>query len=236
MKSNKIDFIELGKGLLIVFSYFLIGSLLTSFFSVLIKKGIFPDTKTIRIILNFLIYLILALFYCFLYRKLLIKDWKVFKKKPKEILKTGVTYWLRGLFIMILSNAILVIFLKMGNSVNEQANIELIKRSMITQIPLTIILAPLIEEIIFRGSFSKMTKNPHYFAFITGIVFGFMHVVSSLDNPLGILYLIPYSSMGVAFGYLYKKTDTIYASLFMHMIHNAITISFIVIAIVLGVY
>jgi len=137
---------------------------------------------------------------------------------------------------MILSNAILIYVFKMGNSTNEQANIELIKNSLLFQIPLTAIVIPFIEEIVFRGSFYKMTDNKHLFAISTGLFFGFLHVISSLNNPLGILYLIPYSAMGIAFGYLYKKTDTIFSSLFMHMIHNTITITFIVIAIKMGMY
>ena len=236
MKNDKIDFIELGKGLLIVLSYFLIGNLLSTFFSSLLKNGIIPNKQISKSILNFLIYLLLALFYYFIYRKNINKEWKTFKKNPKKNLSTGFNYWLKGLFIMITSNIILISLFKLGNSVNEQANIELIKRSMLFQVPITIIMAPFIEELVFRESFNKLSNNKHIYAFTTGLIFGFVHVISSLDNPLGILYLIPYSSMGIAFGYLYKKTDTIFSSLFMHMIHNAITISFIIIAIKMGLY
>ena len=137
---------------------------------------------------------------------------------------------------MVLSNVVLVSIFKMGNSVNEQANIDLIKNSLLFQVPLTIFVVPFIEEIVFRGSFYKMTDNKHLFAISTGLFFGFLHVVSSLKNPLGILYLIPYSAMGIAFGYLYKKTDTIFSSLFMHILHNTITIGLIVIAIQMGMY
>ncbi len=228
--------IELGKGLLIVFSYFVIGNLLSSLFLVLIKKGIFPDTKTIRLILNATIYLILALFYYFLYRKRLKEDWKKYKKDAKGNFSTGITYWLRGLFVMILSNIVIVYMFKMGNSVNEQTNIELIKNSLLFQVPLTIFVIPFIEEIVFRGSFYKMTDNKHVFAISTGIFFGFLHIITSLNSPKGFLYLIPYSAMGIAFGYLYKKTDTIFSSLFMHMLHNGITIALIVLAIMTGVY
>ena len=40
MNKEETNFIELGKGLLIVISYFLLGNILSAFFSSLIKKGI----------------------------------------------------------------------------------------------------------------------------------------------------------------------------------------------------
>ena len=65
MKENKFDFIELIKGLLVVLSYFMLGYLLSALFSVLIYEGILPNKHYIRVILNFSIYLILAIFQIF---------------------------------------------------------------------------------------------------------------------------------------------------------------------------
>ena len=236
MKDNKFDFIELIKGLLVVLSYFMLGYLLSALFSVLIYEGILPDKHYIRVILNFSIYLILAIGYVLAYRKQIIEEWKVFKGKPKETIHHGFNYWLRGLFIMLISNFILVFFLKTGTSVNEQTNVDLIKDSMFSQMILVILVAPIIEEIVFRMSFKKMTNNHHLYAFITGLLFGFVHIISSLSSALGFLFIIPYSALGIACGYLYKKTDTIFASLFMHMFHNTVTLAIIILAIVMGVY
>ena len=78
-----------------------------------------------------------------------------------------------------------------------------------------------------------MTKNKHIFSFVTGIIFGSIHIVTSLSlkNPLNILLLIPYSAMGVALGYAYKETDNIFSSLTMHMLHNLFSIIIIIISI-----
>ena len=236
MKNNKFDFIELIKGLLIVFSYFFLGNLLSALFSVLIEKGIIPNTHIIITILNFSIYLVLAIFYILLYHKQIITEWKIFKSKPKEVVKHGFNYWLKGLFIMLISNFILVFFLHLGLSTNEQTNVDMIRDSMIAQTILVVIVAPIIEELVFRLSFRKMTDNPHIYAFVTGLLFGFVHIITSLSNPLGFLFLIPYSALGVAFGYLYKKTDTIFSSLIMHMFHNTVTIAIIILSILVGVY
>jgi len=233
---EKIDFIELTKGLLIVFSYFLGTRLLSALFLNLLEKGIINDTTKMRTFLSFLIYLIMAIIYFLIYIKGLKKDWQKFKKNFKKNIHHGFNYWLKGMFIMMASNIIIVVLFKMGNSVNEQTNIELIKKSMLLEIPLTVLIAPFIEEIVFRMSFYKISKNKHIYALTTGLIFGFVHIISSLTSIKGFLYLIPYSAMGVAFGYLYKKTDTIFSSLMMHIFHNALTIALIIIAIKIGVY
>ena len=82
-----------------------------------------------------------------------------------------------------------------------------------------------------------MTKNKHLFSIITGTIFGFIHIITSLSlkNPLNILLLVPYSAMGVALGYSYKETDNIFTSLSMHMIHNFISVLILIISIKGGI-
>ena len=106
---------------------------------------------------------------------------------------------------------------------------------MITHSIIIVLIAPFLEEIVFRLSFNKMTKNPKLYAIITGVIFGTAHVISSLSNPLMILLTIPYSAMGIALGYAYKKTDTIFSSLAMHMLHNSFSLIIIIIGILGGI-
>ena len=90
-----------------------------------------------------------------------------------------------------------------------------------------IILAPIIEELVFRRSLIKFTSNKHIYALTTGLIFGFIHITSSINSIndlIMLLYIIPYSSVGIALGYAYKKTNNIYGTLIMHSIHNAIAI------------
>ena len=39
-----------------------------------------------------------------------------------------------------------------------------------------------------------------------------------------LIHLIPYISVGIAFGYAYKKTNNIFGTITVHSIHNAITL------------
>lgn len=231
----KINLKELAKGIITVLSYFIGARLLLSFFYFLEKTSILPKTTWMNNLLYFLVYVIILAILFAIYHNSIKEDYQTFKRNRKECLKTGLNYWLKGLFIMITSNIVINFILKLGTSVNEQANIQLIKQSPLTLVPIVIFLAPCIEELVFRKSFSKISENKHIFAWTTGLIFGGVHVISSLSDPRTIIFLIPYCSVGIAFGYLYKKTNTIFSSLSMHILHNTINIAIILLAIITGV-
>ena len=87
------------------------------------------------------------------------------------------------------------------------------------------LFAPFIEEIIFRKAFRNMISNDTLFILISGIIFGGLHVVLSLNSYYDLAYLIPYCSLGIAFGFIYIKTKTVFTSFVMHALHNtALTI------------
>ena len=82
------------------------------------------------------------------------------------------------------------------------------------------ILAPIIEELTFRKAFREVFTNKTLFVLASGLIFGGLHVILSLNSLWDLFYIIPYSSLGIAFGYMYQKTDNIYTSIIMHIFHN----------------
>ena len=87
-----------------------------------------------------------------------------------------------------------------------------------------IIYAPLTEEIIFRKSIKDITNNKKIYILLSGFIFGSLHVITSLTSPIGLLYLIPYCSLGCIFAHLYHKTDNIFSTITAHSIHNTIAL------------
>lgn len=167
---------------------------------------------------NTIIAFILILFYF----KDIKNDIKKFKENKSELLEIGFKIWVIGLILMASSN---VIINKI--SPNEIANNEESIRSMISVSPYlmlinTAILAPIVEELVFRKSFRTVFKNNLLFVIVSGIVFGGLHVVLSIENVYDYLYLIPYCSLGISLSYMYYKTDNICIPIIMHMIHNFI--------------
>ena len=158
-----------------------------------------------------------------LYRKELIEEWKIFKKKPGKNFDIAFKYYFIGLAIMIGSNILINFILKLGNSQNEQAVQSLIKTSPWLMLIFAGLLAPIIEELVFRKSLRNVLKNKYLFIFTSGFVFGLLHIIGySLKTPLEVLYIIPYGGLGFVFALMDYKINSTYPSIFMHMFHNTL--------------
>ena len=214
MMNNKIIKLLKGFGMVLLYIF------LPSFLSIPI---LFVKSNIIKSLLLILVYIITCIIFIGLNYKDIKKDFLNYKKDFINIFKTSLKYWLIGFFIMLISSVIIA-NLGISNNLNQEQNIEMFNSYPLFEIITAIFLAPIIEEIAFRKSFNKAINNTHIFAIFTGTLFGLIHVISSLNNFETILYLIPYSALGIAFGYLYRKTNNILASTSVHMLHNAIAI------------
>ena len=86
------------------------------------------------------------------------------------------------------------------------------------------IYAPITEELIFRKSIKDFISNKWLYVIVSGLLFGGVHVISSLGSDWGFLYLIPYCSLGMVFAHLYYETDNIFSTITIHSIHNTLAI------------
>jgi len=166
----------------------------------------------------------LILIYILIYRKTLLKDLKEFIKNFSNNIEIGIKYWLIGFIIMIVSNLIITFILNKGLAGNEQD-----VRSYLDSFPLfmifnTVIYAPLIEELTFRKSIKDAISNKWIYILISGLIFGMLHIISYITSWTDLIYLIPYSSLGIAFAMLYHKTDNIYCTISMHAMHNLLAV------------
>ncbi len=159
------------------------------------------------------------------YFKTLKKDFKPYFKNFLTNLEEGFKYYIIGLATMIVSNLIIT-FLLGGIAENEES-----VRSMIDTLPFLMIIevslyAPFAEELLFRKSIRDAISNKWLYIFVSGFIFGALHVISSVDsnNLLNLLYLIPYCSLGFSFAYIYAKTNNIYSTICIHSLHNTATI------------
>lgn len=155
----------------------------------------------------------------------LIQEFKIFKNNIKNSFDNGFKYWLLGLIIMMVSNIIINLIIFKGDiALNEELNRQTIAASpLYYTIFSTVILGPIIEELLFRKSIDKIFKNKLYYIITSGVIFGFMHVTVDLSNVLNLLYIIPYGALGVMFALMNTKTKTVFTSIMMHSIHNLIT-------------
>jgi len=168
--------------------------------------------------------LVLIGIFAYIYRKTLIKDFKDYMKDFSNNLEIGIKYWFIGFIIMALSNLFITYIMNKGIAGNEQD-----VRSYIDAFPLfmvfnTVIYAPLTEELTFRKSIRDVISNKWLYVFVSGLVFGMLHISSYITGLSDLVYLIPYGSLGTIFALLYYKTNNIFSTITMHAIHNFLAV------------
>ena len=179
--------------------------------------------ETIKILITFCFDILLLLLFILMYRKTLIRDFKnFFNKDVKNHLKEAFSTWLIGFGIMIASNLLITIITNGTLAQNEESVRTLIDSYPIYMLFQLMIYAPLTEEIIFRKSIKDFCTNKIVYIITSGLVFGGLHVITSLTSPQGLLYLIPYCALGCVFAYLYQKTDNIFSTITIHSFHNVL--------------
>lgn len=211
------------KGLLIgigIFILFYFSSYIQLIPILLFNMDIASITGAQNVMLSAFSNVVLLLILLLIFRKDIKKEWKIFKDNFLENIDIGIKYWLIGLGIMMVSNIFINVFLQLGQAANEQA-----VQSMITSLPWLMLInagfiAPCTEEIVFRKGFKKAFPNKYAFVILSALVFGSLHVITSMTSPIELLYIIPYGALGAAFAYMYQKTNTIFTSISMHMFHN----------------
>ena len=89
----------------------------------------------------------------------------------------------------------------------------------------TVVLAPLVEEIFFRGLVQSMikhqTRRPWLAIMATSAIFAVLHPVRDM------LAIFAFS---VLLGYLYERSGKLYVSIATHVLFNAMSISFVLAA------
>lgn len=220
IKDKKNLLIQIIKGIL-VFLLFYYSAYIQLIPIALFNLDIHNISDSLNVLLSCFSNIVLAIILWFIYRKELKKEWNIFRNKALENVDIMVKYWVIGLVCMMASNILISILFKTGQAENEQA-----VQSMITALPWAMlidagILAPFVEEVVFRKCFRNVFKKGWLFVLVSGLVFGGMHVVTS-SSIVGYLFIIPYSCLGISFALMYDKTDTIFTSVFAHMLHNTL--------------
>lgn len=218
MKSYMKNILKSG----IVFILFFFASLLQLIPIYIFKMDINHITNSQQLLLTLFSDSILLLILIILYFKTLKEDFKELKGNFYKLIDIGFKYWLIGLIVMMVSNILISLFITQAQAGNEEGVQELIHSSSILSLITVGVLAPVIEELTFRKAFRDVFKNKIIFVLASGLIFGGLHVILSLNSYWDLFYIIPYSSLGIAFGYMYVKTDNIYASMIMHIFHNTV--------------
>ena len=81
------------------------------------------------------------------------------------------------------------------------------------------LVAPILEEILFRFTLFKCTKNKYIFLLTSSILFSLFHV-TNLQSIVQIFFLCSYLILSFTLSYILYKSKNICNSILVHSIHN----------------
>lgn len=227
----KIKIKEIIKFILIFLLYLLYSDIIII---ILTKLGVNIKAlpNNLKITIMFLINLSLMIMLFIFYSKSIKENLKDLKLNFKSYIKDNFKYYVIGLLIMIISNIIISFFVE-GNSTNETLIREYINIMPIYMIFSSCIYAPFTEEMVFRKSLRNCFNNNVLYILLSGLIFGSMHLLSA-SNLVELVFLIPYSSLGCVFAYMYYKTNNIFVPMTFHMVHNTIIVINYLLMLIIG--
>ncbi len=194
---------------------FILYLILQTYFSLIGLKLLENASVIVSIIYGVIKYLVMIIIFIFINKIDLKKEIKDFKINYKKYFKIILCVWFIGFILMVISNYFIT-------KVNTLPNNELLTRTymntkFIETVITSVILAPIVEEITFRYSFSRIS-NKYLYLIISTLLFAMMHI--NLTNTSEFLFLISYSFIGFSFSFIFYKTKNILASIIAHFIHN----------------
>lgn len=145
-----------------------------------------------------------------------------YKKNYKEYFDLGLKCWFVGLVIMCLSNILISILTPVHEANNEVLVQNMLKASPFLSFISSSLLAPFIEEMIFRKSLGDIFDNKYFKIIMSSLIFGLLHVIFSFNTWYDFLYVIPYGALGGAFSYILTKKNNIFIPITFHVLHNSI--------------
>lgn len=141
----------------------------------------------------------------------------------------GLTYL--GIYIVTRIGAMVMMMEGVSNSTN-QATIENIHMNPFVLITFTVIMAPIVEELVFRGILMGRVFNPDSIVglILSSLLFGLAH----MPNSIGVW--IVYAGMGFVLGTVYRKCQKLEYCIMAHKINNSIAVSMMLLLQLLAPY
>ena len=141
----------------------------------------------------------------------------------------GLTYL--GIYIVTGLGAMVMMWEGVSNSTN-QAAIENAHMNPFVLITVTVIMAPIVEELVFRGLLMGRVFNPDSIVglILSGLLFGLVHT----PNSMGVWII--YGGMGLVLATVYRVSKKLEYSIMAHMIKNSIAVSMMLLLQLLAPY
>lgn len=199
----------------------------------IMNKGVYNENNSTNM-MNLMLYVIIILITLILAYPLIQESFKEFRRVSFNDLFS----------ILSLMSIILVLIITIANrfgvgvSLNQLKNEVSLKDNIFYFMFITLIYAPIVEEVVFRGALYQIINNM-YGKFIAIIVsfflFGAIHNILFLNNwsVTETIYCIIYFVMGVAFCISYDYTKSMLGAIINHFLWNLFKLIIMIIKIII---
>ncbi len=176
--------------------------------------------------LNLLVYGTGALYMLLTQWHFLRRDFDPLWDRPvRVLLEVLLCYGLMLLMNLVLNG--LLIYLLPEDNPNNSSVMDMALGDYGIVSALAIFLAPIVEELIFRaGIFGLVRQRSRWAAYaVSMLLFALYHVWAyALESPVYLLYILQYLPISYLLCRCYERTDSIWSSIFLHMLVNAVSI------------
>lgn len=196
---------------------------LIAFILAMVVIFVIPELK-LSIAVKYVSYGVLFLLLLIVFFKDLKRDIKYFFKYFREYNSYILKYYLYSLLTLIIVTVSIRLTVHVDNATNQVNLMEQFKQFPLLIAVLSIIYAPFIEELLFRGIIRKFINNKWIFIIVSGLLFGAAHVIDDFKSVGELLYIFVYGSLGCYMAALYYKTNNIFTNMFFHFLQNSLAI------------
>ncbi|MDD2181363.1 MAG: CPBP family intramembrane metalloprotease [Bacilli bacterium] len=217
-KRNKISLIGIG--------VFAIYSFITLFRGLPLQwLDMTEISETGALIYSLLVSIIIVGIISYIYADKLRNNFDDLKKNHKHYFEKHLKYWLFALLFMALFNLLILTFMPNDLPMNEEVVRDFFGSNPIIVFLSAVLIAPILEELVFRQGFRDMFSDDAVFIFMSSLTFGAFHVVGTATSFIDLVYIIPYAIPAIAFGLMLKETDNVLVPIGFHFLHNGFLIA-----------
>ena len=179
--------------------------------------------------LNLILYVVGAVYMLLLLFKFLRRDFDPLWERPGRcLLEIISSYALMYLGNLIVASILLLIPWFSQDNPNNSAIMDMAGQNWGKMSAMAVFLAPIVEECMFRaGLFGTLRRYNRWAAYIvTVLAFSVYHVYGyAVQDSIYWLYIIQYIPVSILLCRVYERTNTIWSSIFFHMLVNWVSMN-----------
>ena len=177
--------------------------------------------------LNFLTYVISALYMLIEGFRFLRRDFDALWEHPLRVFLQVIGCYAAMLLMNMALSGLLSFFIDASENPNNEAVMDMMGSEYGKMSATAIFLAPIVEEMIFRaGIFGTLRRRSRLLAYVLSMaLFSVYHVWGyAMSDPMSWFYLLQYIPASYLLCRCYEYCDSIWGSMFFHMLTNYVSI------------